>query len=156
MSDLVALFEEVGARSVRSYIQSGNVAFDASPKSAASIAEAVRRGLLERFDLDAPIALRTSSEVRAALERNPFLQEGRDPKHLHLGFLVAVPDPDGVGALDPARSDVDAFRLVGRELYLHVPGGIARTRLTTAYFDRCLGTTVTVRNWRTVTRLAEL
>jgi uncharacterized protein (DUF1697 family) len=44
----------------------------------------------------------------------------------------------------------------GREVYLHCPNGVARTRLTNGYFDAALGTTSTSRNWRTVLKLLEL
>jgi hypothetical protein len=38
----------------------------------------------------------------------------------------------------------------GREVFLHLPNGMARTKLTNAYFDARLATTSTGRNWRTV------
>jgi hypothetical protein len=48
------------------------------------------------------------------------------------------------------------FIVRGREVYLRLPHGVARTRLTNDYFDANLGTMSTGRNWRTVTRLFEL
>ena len=48
------------------------------------------------------------------------------------------------------RSPPDAFAVRGREIYLHLPNGMARTRLTNAYLEAILATTSTARNWRTV------
>ncbi len=57
---------------------------------------------------------------------------------------------------DPDRSPPDELAAHGRELYLHLPRGVSKTKLTNAYLDRTLGTTSTLRNWRTVLQLAEL
>ena len=54
------------------------------------------------------------------------------------------------------RSLSDRFSVVGREIYLHCPGGLARTKLTNAYFDAALATMSTIRSWKTVLRLAEM
>jgi uncharacterized protein (DUF1697 family) len=61
-----------------------------------------------------------------------------------------------MAALDPARSPGDEFVARGRELYLRLPNGVARSKLTNAYFDRALATTSTIRNWRTVLELLAL
>ena len=52
-------------------------------------------------------------------------------------------------ALDPERSPGDAFHLRGRELYLQLPNGVGRSKLTNAYLDRTLEVVSTARNWRT-------
>jgi uncharacterized protein (DUF1697 family) len=61
-----------------------------------------------------------------------------------------------VKKLDPDRSPGDEYRVIGREIYLRLPSGMARTKLTNAYFDSKLGVTSTARNWRTTTKLLEL
>jgi uncharacterized protein (DUF1697 family) len=61
-----------------------------------------------------------------------------------------------VEKLDRDRSPPDAFHVRGQEVYLHLPGGVANSKLTNAYFDSKLATTGTSRNWRTVTTLLEL
>jgi uncharacterized protein (DUF1697 family) len=44
----------------------------------------------------------------------------------------------------------------GREIYLRLPNGVGRTKLTNQYFDTKLATTSTIRNWRTVLKLVEM
>ena len=41
-------------------------------------------------------------------------------------------------------------------IYLCLSNGVARSRLTNAYFDAKLGTVTTMRNWRTVRELARM
>lgn len=116
----------------------------------------VPRLIEERFGNRVPLVVRTGSQLRDASGQNPFVDEASDAKHLHVGFLADTPNATAIAALDPARSTVDSFAVLGKEVFLHVPGGMARTKLTTAYFDRRLETIMTVRNWRTVTTLLEM
>ena len=156
MADLARIFTEAGCLDVRTFIQSGNVVFAANPKLAARIPEIVERGISKRLGLRVPIVLRSSAELGAAVGRNPFLDKGVDEDWLHVGFLAEAPDRSRAASLDPKRSPGDSFALHGREIFLHVPNGMARTNLTNAYFDSKLATTSTFRNWRTVSKLLEM
>jgi uncharacterized protein (DUF1697 family) len=71
-------------------------------------------------------------------------------------FLQTMPTAGAVAALDAGRSPGDAFVVRGREIYLHLPNGVARTKLTNDYFDRQLKTVSTQRNWNTLLKLIEL
>ena len=67
--------------------------------------------------------------------------------------MAGRPSAARVRELDPDRSPGDLFRVVGREIYLMCPNGVARTKLTNAWFDAQLGTVSTFRNWRTARKL---
>jgi uncharacterized protein (DUF1697 family) len=156
MKDLVTVFTAAGCREVRTYIQSGNVVFEAAPGVAAKVPAAVAAGIERRFGLKVPVVTRTAEELREAAEVNPFLKAGEDAERLHVMFLADRPSEDRIAALDPKRSAPDAFVVIGRDVYLLLPNGVGRTKLTNDYFDRNLATTSTVRNWRTVLKLVEL
>ena len=74
---------------------------------------------------------------------------------LLVDFLDRVP-ADAERQLDPDRSRPVRFALDGGQIYLHVPNGFGRSKLTLDYFERRLGVRGTVRNWRTVTKLLAL
>ncbi|MFN0009365.1 MAG: DUF1697 domain-containing protein [Planctomycetota bacterium] len=156
MADLVRIFTEAGCSDVRTFIQSGNVVFDANPKLAQRIPAIVEKEIDGSFGLHVPVVLRTSDELRETLARNPFVKKGVDPDGLHVAFLADAPDRSRAASLDPKRSPGDSFVLRGREVYLHLPNGVARTKLTNAWFDSKLATTSTLRNWRTVGKLLEM
>jgi uncharacterized protein (DUF1697 family) len=61
-----------------------------------------------------------------------------------------------IDGLDAGRSAPDAFRVRGREIYLHLPNGMGRSKLTNGYFDSKLSTISTARNWATVLKLSEM
>lgn len=155
MKALAAMFTAAGAESVRTYIQSGNVLFDAPAKRAGQIAPAVVAAIRSQLGYEIPVIIRTAAELAAVIARNPFLKSG-DEAALHVGFLEATPAPAAVKLLDPDRSPGDSFRIIGREIFLHLPTGVARTKITNAWFDSKLKTVSTFRNWRTVLKLVEL
>lgn len=156
MAELRAFIGELGAREVRTYLQSGNAVFLAGEAQAVRIEAGFDERSEARFGFPVPALLRSAPELRRVLADNPFLAAGADEKALHVLLLRHPPAPDAVAALDPARSPPDAFAVRGRSVYLYLPGGVARTRLSNAYVDRTLGTTSTGRNWRTLRAVAAL
>jgi uncharacterized protein (DUF1697 family) len=154
MKELGAMFEAAGAKDVSTFIQSGNVVFRAPASKAAGVARAVEAAIAARFGFAAPIVLRTGADLAGVVGANPFLARGEPEKALHVGFLADEPAPHAAASLDPMRSPGDAFEVRGRDLFLFLPNGVARTKLTNAWFDAKLGTTTTVRNWATVVELA--
>lgn len=154
MNVLAALFESAGARNVRTYVNSGNVVFDASATVVKALPKKVAAALQSKHDIESCVVLRTRDELQAALDGTPF--ETKDTKLLMYGFFDGTPDAKGVKALDPNRSPPDRFQVAGRTLYLHYPAGLGRSKLTTAFFEKGAGTAVTMRNWNTVNALIEL
>lgn len=156
MKDLVAILERAGCVRVRSYIQSGNVVFEAEPELAAGLAARVSAEIEKRFRLRVPVMLRTARELRAVARKNPLLEAGASVESLHVIFLAADPGKSRAAALDPDRSPPDTFIVRGREIYVSCPNGVGKSKLTNAWFDAKLGTVSTGRNWRTVLKLVEM
>lgn len=156
MKDLAAIFERCGCRAVTTYIQSGNVLFAASAALVRRVPTLVAEAVAERFGYQVPVVTRSAGQLRGVVESNPLLRPGFDERRLHVAFLAERPDADRVRGLDSDRSPPDEFVVRGSEIYLHCPNGMGRTRLTNAYFDSRLATVSTMRNWKTVLKLAEL
>lgn len=152
MADLRRILERLGCVDVRTYIQSGNVVFDApdgGDVSAASIAATVRA----ETGVDARVLVLTAAEFRWAADDNPFAVE--DGRTVHLFFLEsAPPDPD-LDAIRELSRDSERWRLTDAVFYLHAPEGIARSKLAAAV-ERKLGVGATARNWRTVRKVLEM
>ena len=156
MADLAAICRAAGCQDVVTYIQSGNVVFTADPEVAATLAGVVTARIAADFGLRVPVILRSIAEVESVVESNPLIAGGLPVDLLHVMFLADQPTPDRLSLLDPERSPLDTYRLVGREVYLHLPNGVAGSKLTNAYVDSKLGTISTSRNWRTVIKLREM
>ncbi|MCU1452863.1 MAG: hypothetical protein JWN46_1009 [Acidimicrobiales bacterium] len=157
MPALRTLFEDLGHTDVRTCLQSGNVVFTPrlGSKGASLVAELEGR-IAADLDVPARVVLRTTPELTAVSEGNPFLGTEDRLANLHVVFLADRPTPAAVAKLDPDRSPPDQATVVGREVYLRYPNGSGRSKLTAAYLERQLGTHATARNWNTVTKVLAL
>ena len=151
-----ALLRDAGAIEVRTYLQSGNALVRVTSAVARTLQAELTGLIAERNGLSIPAMLFTASELREAAAAHPLAPKDADPRTLHVAFLAAEPATGAGRLLDPARSPPDRFTLRGRLLYLSLPNGVGRTRFTSDYLDRALGTVCTIRNWRTVRALAAL
>lgn len=156
MASLADLFLQAGCRNVQTYIQSGNVVFAAQPKVALAAVSAVCSAVQQQFGFQTQIVLRSLEEMERIAASHPFFRDDEELGKFHVVFLADAPSPERIAALDPQRSPPDQFKVLGKEVYLYMPNGMARTKLSNAYFDSKLKTVSTVRNWRTVQKLLEL
>lgn len=150
MRELVALCEELGCGAVRSYIQSGNLVVRAAQALARVLPARLEAALAANYGFAVPVVMRSTAELRQVVRENPFTAEAGARPHLHLALLAAQPSAVRARELLPQRSPPDRFVWRGKHIYLCCPSGMARSKLTTAYFDATLQTTSTLRNWRTV------
>jgi uncharacterized protein (DUF1697 family) len=150
MAALRELFESLGHGEVRTFIQSGNVVFTAR---AAVTPQSLERAVAQEFGVHTTVVIRTPRDLEQVVKANPFV--GADPSKLHVGFMTQKPTAAVVAKLDGEPFRPEEFAVRGRELYLHLPNGMGRSKLP-AYLDRRLKIPTTVRNWNTVNKLIEL
>lgn len=157
MSDLKALVEKLGYTDVRTHLNSGNVVFTSPEKRANDeIADAIEAAIRSTLGLDVPVVVRAGEEMRAIVDGNPFPEAAAEHKTLHVAFMSAEPDPELVAAMAEVERGEDDYRVVGPNVYLYFPNYLTGATFKPSGLDKGFGVTATSRNWRTVTRLAEL
>ena len=129
--------------------------FDAVPDLVERVPELVTQAINQRFGFSTEVIVRSSKELRQVATSNPFDTSG-DPRFLSVAFLENTPSAEAVSQIDPERSPQDVFAVRGRNVYLHYPNGVARSKLTNEYLATQLQTASTMRNWRTVLALLEM
>ena len=154
MADVKDAFAAAGAEEATTYLQSGNVVFE-TRTSAAKVGSRLEKELERRLGHDISVMVRTGAQLAQLVAKNPFPNES-DGKKLHVAFLEPAPGRARTKRLDPERVAPDEFQVAGRHVYLHYPSGYGRSKLTNDYLEKQLGVGSTMRNWRTVTALAEL
>ena len=147
MRELAALFGSLGHEDVVTYIQSGNVVFTSAGRDTKRLTAAIEAAVGEQFGLDVRVVLRTHAELEEIETACPF------DDAVHVVFLDRPPAAADVEALDPDRSPGDSFAVAGSEIFLNLPRGAGRTKLTLAWFERRLGVVGTQRNWNTLLKL---
>ena len=155
MDALRALCESLKLREVQTYVQSGNVVFEAPAGDLAALARRIENGIEKGFGCRPDVVLRSLAEMRELVARNPFAGRADvEPNKLLVVFFGAEPDVDRVRGL---KVSTEELHLVGRELYVYFPIGQGQSKLSFAPFDRGAGkVSWTGRNWNTVMKLLEM
>jgi uncharacterized protein (DUF1697 family) len=156
MADLASLFRKAGCQEVSTFIQSGNVLFKAAAGLADRISALIPKAMLKHSGFEVPVIVRSAAQMAKAASKHPFLDEGAEHRFLHVGFLASRPGAARLASLDPSRSPGDRFKVSGMEVYLRYGNHGGTSKLTSQYFDATLGTVITMRNWNSVLKLAEL
>jgi uncharacterized protein (DUF1697 family) len=155
MRGLAALLSQLGASDVRTYIQSGNVVFRHSARTAGPLAQRIADAVLEQYQFAPRVLLLTRQQLECAAIANPFAAQCSEPRTVHVMFLAAVPVQADLAALEKVKAAGESFVLAGSCFYIHTPDGLAHSQLAERA-ERLLGVAGTTRNWRTVGKLLEL
>ena len=155
MRVLVPVLEDLGARRVMTYIQSGNAVFQGPDQDLSRLSGKISREIQKRCGFAPQVLLLKLTDIERVIRKNPFPEAERDPASLHIGFLASAPKNPDLKTLSRLKSENERFRLLGRIFYLHAPAGIGRSKLA-AKAQHLLGVSMTDRNWRTVCKLREM
>ncbi|HEY6337813.1 MAG TPA: DUF1697 domain-containing protein [Candidatus Sulfotelmatobacter sp.] len=147
----------LGFEQIQTYIQSGNVIFKAGKASPAALCRKIEDRIVADFGFPAAVIVRTRDELGESIESNPFCKRrGIDLKYLHVTFLADAPEPSALEELKGLTVSPDESICVGREIFLHLPNGMARSSLTNNPIERRLLKAATTRNWNTVNQIYEM
>ncbi len=151
MRDLVTLCRELGLTAPRTYIQSGNILFGSTlgePALRQRLEAALHTRLSKAADTPTDVMIRTGAQLAAVLAANPF--PGAEPNKVQVAFLHhPLPAHALHGVLTPSG---EQLRLGTRELYIHYPEGIGRSKLKLPLSQ----SPATLRNLNTIAKLVAL
>ena len=157
MDHLIELFEVLGFREVRSYLQSGNVLCETSKLSNATLQRKIEKGIEHELEMDVSVLCRTGRELELVIKNNPYVKKKNvDTADLHVTFLKTPVADEVAERLNNQRYGKDSCHVDGATVYLHCPGGYGRTKLSNRFFESQVETAATTRNWKTVNKLLEL
>lgn len=160
MEALKRMFERLGLCHVRTYIQSGNVVFK-SNEEAETLQRRIEHEFEQDFGFSTIIVLRTVEELEGLIKDCPFSKEdieeaegASEAKSLYVALLLQNPSQEGIERLSAYRSGSDEFRIEGRDVFLLFHHSIRDSKLANNLHK--LDVPMTVRNWKTINKLAEL
>lgn len=154
MDRLREICAKLGANNPRTYVQSGNIVFEAVGAASEWTAK-LEKKLAGESRLPVSVIVRTAAEMSAVLAGNPFLKEkGIDTARLAVTFLQNVPAKTALAALAALKIGTERFHCAGKEIYLHCPDGFANAKLYT--LEKVLAQRTTTRNWNTANKLCEM
>lgn len=160
MADLKRAFEAIGLREVQTYIQSGNVLFKSNQKEE-FLQRKLERKIKEIFGFSVTVVLRTASDLERIIENCPFSEEevidamsSSEVESQYIALLSHAPLEEKLEYLNAFKSKNDEYRIVGCDIFLLFRHSIRDSKLANNLYQ--LDVPVTVRNWKTINKLAEL
>jgi uncharacterized protein (DUF1697 family) len=157
MEALRSLYESLGLRDAQTYIASGNVVFRTKERNLTALARRIEDAIERSFGFRPDVIVRTTSELRDAIAKNPFgKRRGIDPGKLLVTFLAGEPGAESRDRVLKIKTETEELRIDGREVYIYFHGGMARPKLSWATIAKSLGTSGTGRNWSSVNKLLEI
>lgn len=154
MPRLRELLAEAGLADVATYVNSGNVVASAGTVAggADGVAAVVREVVREGFGVETPVMVRTGATMARVRDAAPF--PGADPSRVGVLFGAAPVPAEGVERLRGLAADDEEVATAAGHVVIHCPGGFGRSKLAGRAKEPMRGVPVTVRNLRTVGRLA--
>jgi len=159
MDALKQLYADLGFKNISTYIQSGNVIFQASKSQTKDLEKKIADRIAKQFGFDVPVFVIEAEEVKKIADKNPFLKKKVDVSKLHVTFLSGEPSEENISKISGAPYSPDEFAIKGKTIYLFCPNGYGNTKLNNTFFENKLKVTATTRNWKTTNeliRIAEL
>lgn len=151
MADLKRVFESIGLKQVKTYIQSGNIVFE-SEEGINFLKDRIQSEIKKEFDFDVPVMLRTHDEFINIIKQCPYevhsLLEGES---VHIAFLANVLSEEESSQLLTFKSELEDCYIDEKVVYLFFKNSIRNSKLMNQF--QKLHTPATVRNWRTVNKL---
>lgn len=156
MARLREVLGGAGLKNVRTYVQSGNVVFEAAGKAEA-LEQKIEKCIQEDFKLDVRVRVLSAPDFERARKSNPFLKrKGIDETKLHATFLFDQPSKESLEKISQLDAGRDEWAHVGDRIYVYCPDGYGRSKLNGPVLERMLKFPTTTRNWNTMTQLCEM
>jgi uncharacterized protein (DUF1697 family) len=139
---------------VQTYVQSGNIVFRTKERNLSALAKKIRSGIEKKFGFNPEIILRSTSDLRNVIAKNPFAEmKDIEPGKLLVDFLSSEPSTDACKSVRAIKTDPEKLHIDGREMYIYFPNGAGRSKLSWPALEKILKTPGTARNWNSVTKL---
>jgi uncharacterized protein (DUF1697 family) len=157
MSALQDSLTGLGLSDVRTYLQSGNVVFQAAKSNQAKLAAAIEARITRDFGHAVRVVVISARDLNRIADSNPLWPKGGGEDQLfHCTFLFEPVSASRFRVLTLPAASGERAVLVPGAILLHCPRGFGKSKLNNNYFERALGVAATTRNWRTVLALQAL
>jgi uncharacterized protein (DUF1697 family) len=163
METLRLTFENLGFENVKSYINSGNLAFDCrSPRVSkgelpdAKLSVMIHDAIKKDFGFDISVMVRSMDEINEILKNNPFDGQFDNDKNMHVLFLESELSNGQQDLIESINNEDERIEVRDRTLYCCLKISILDSAVGKGFIDKKLKIPATGRNWRTVTKIAEM
>jgi uncharacterized protein (DUF1697 family) len=159
MPRLCKAFARAGCRSVRSYIQSGNVIFETDEKDCDALFQSIRAKVSGLTGEQSSVIFRSARQIHALVKASPFkAYEGDRTLKLYAVCLAQKPLKVPPFPWEDTKERLEAIGIKGLDVLV-----VSRRKeprlfygFPNSFVEKTLEVPATSRNWSTVTKIAAL
>ena len=154
MAELKAMFEAMGYKNVRTYIQSGNVTFESAKAKNETVAKKIEAGLGKSLGYFVSVIVRTKEEIEEIISKYPFSKiKNHDNYKIDVAFLSTEPNSDCVKELESLNTKDEMFKVIGNNVYSLRNKSFPDALIGKGVIEKKLKVKATVRNWNTANKI---
>jgi len=157
MDELARIFAAAGFKNARTYIQSGNVIFDATSANTVALRKKIERALQDVLGYEVTVILRPLTDIEEIVKRNPFKTVKTDADAVpYVVFLSEEPQRTPKLPLISITENLEVFAVRDRVAFV-----VARRKqngrggFPNKFVEKEFGVPGTTRNWNTVNKILE-
>ena len=154
MEQLRRIFESIGLTNVETVIASGNVVFDSTSGSGRAIEKKLQAKLEAALGYTVTTYVRSMEELSAIAGHKPF-RKAPNTATLFIAFAAEEPSSERQEKLLSQQGKTDKLSFRSREIYWLCLTRYSDSKFSGPVLEKILGMPVTVRNVRTVERIAQ-
>ncbi len=155
MDYLRQLFVEMDFSNVETFIASGNVIFESNATNLASLEKKIAKHLHKELGYEVATFIRTSIELAAIATYQPFPKAAFEAATaFNIAFLAEPPSDAAVQKLMALKTDIDDFRVHGREVYWLCRVKQSDSKFSNVVLEKTLGQPSTLRGAKTLIKMA--
>lgn len=150
-------YERLGFKNVSTYLQSGNVVFNASERDLCEIERELSLQIEKDFGFNVQTIVLTIENLKQIIDNNPFLNDvNKDQSFFYITFFSSKPDFSNSKAIEDKKQSLEEIIMSDDVAYLYCPNGYGRTKLTNNFLETKLKIRATTRNWKTTNELLKI
>lgn len=155
MEDLAKICTTLGLSEVKTYIASGNIAFDTSCNDECELTRNMENALKKKYGFDIDVIVRSKKYIQDLIAENPF-RKVTVTADTRL-FVTFLKENTANKSNESPGSDFYTIKISRGELFnVVIVNGKKGATDFMKILEKTYGKKITTRNWNTVRKLAEL
>lgn len=157
MADLRNLLENEGFKSVKTYIQSGNLVFLCDENNLKVIREKIEHLIEQAYGFNVPTHIISHEYLTSVIQHIPDeMGTSRDSKLLNFAFMYSEPITENLNTLLSYQYPNEEIVIANQVVYCYYGNGAAKAKFTGNFMENKLKVIMSSRNYNTVLKLIEM
>ena len=157
MDALRHMYEALGFEQVQSYLQSGNVIFQAAEINTLELAERITAQIANTFGFDVVVLVLTTETLREIIQNSPFAGDAtKDNANCYVTYLERLSTSGAVESITSKALPEEKICFTDRAVYLYCPKGYGTSKLSNNLIESKMKVRATTRNWKTTVELMRM